>query len=107
MGADAESTDPLIALSTDVPTVAPVEVSTSMVPTSIAGDVDEGTPSPTLKEGDAPSVTAPSEVVQPIFEAPVAPAPISAAPARGRRDTVVAMVATTTTIAIVVAAVVA
>jgi len=105
--ADAESTDPLIVISTDVPTVAPVEVPTSMVPTSTVDDGDEGTPSPTLKEGDAPSVTAPSEVVQPIFEAPVAPAPISAAPARGRRDTVVAMVATTTTtIALVVAAVV-
>jgi len=107
--ADTESTDPLIVLSTDVPTVAPVEVPTSMVPTSTVDDGDEGTPSPTLKEGDAPSVTAPSEVVQPIFEAPVAPAPISAAPGRGRRDTtVVAIIATTTTtIALVVAAVVA
>merc|ERR1712238_353265 len=85
--ADADA-DPVIVISTDVPTVAPVEVPT-----------DEGTLSPTFKEGDAPSVSEPSEVVQPIFEAPVAQAPISAAPVHGRR-----VVVATTTLAIVVAA---
>merc|ERR1712238_243803 len=90
VGADADTdADPVIVISTDVPTVAPVEVPT-----------DEGTLSPTFKEGDAPSVSEPSEVVQPIFEAPVAPAPISAAPVHGRR----VVVATTTSLAIVVVA---
>merc|ERR1712238_576990 len=90
VGADTDAdtdADPVIVISTDVPTVAPVEVPT-----------DEGTLSPTFKEGDAPSVSEPSEVVQPIFEAPVAPAPISAAPAHG------AVVVATTTPAIVVVA---
>jgi len=40
------------------------------------------TEAPTFKEGDAPSAAQPSEVIQPIFEAPIAPEPISGA--RGR-----------------------
>jgi len=64
----------------DVPTESPTEAPVAVaVAADGVDDGDNGTPSPTFKEGDAPSVSEPSEVVQPIFEAPIAPEPISGA----------------------------
>jgi len=99
--ADAADADAADAVPTESPTEAPVAVA---VAADGVDDGDNGTPSPTFKEGDAPSVSEPSEVVQPIFEAPIAPEPISGANNNLTKVKAFASVVVATTTIVIIAA---
>jgi len=100
VGAPADDAD-----AADVPTESPTEAPVAVaVAADGVDDGDNGTPSPTFKEGDAPSVSEPSEVVQPIFEAPIAPEPISGANNNLTKVKAFATVVVATTIVIAAAA---
>lgn len=75
----------------EVPVEAPVEVS------------GFPSPEPSFKQGDAPVVFQPGDIIQPVFESPVAPPPISDS---GRvAGTTATLMAAATALAIVLAAV--